>query len=321
MKAIVYRRYGPPDNMELKEVEKPTPKDHEALIKVHASSVNSWDWDMLRGIFPNRLISGLLKPKIKILGLDIAGRVEAVGSNVDQLQPGDEVFGDISGSGWGGFAGYVCADEKVLALKPASMTFEEAAAIPQAAVLALQGLRDKKQILPGHKVLINGAGGGVGTFAIQIAKMFRAEVTAVDSAKKLDKMHSLGADHVIDYKQGDFIKNGKQYDLILDVVGSRSISEYLRVLNSNGAYVMVGGPMALIFQALLLGAWISITGSKKMGILAHEPNKKDLDYLAGLFEAGKVAPVIDKLYPLSDVPEAIRYVEGGHAVGKVVITI
>ena len=221
MKAIVYTKYGPPDVLELKEVAKPTPKDNEVLIKVHAASVNDWDWALLRGVpFVNRLTTGILKPiKIKILGSDIAGRVEAVGKNAKQFQAGDEVFGDLSGLAWGGFAEYVCAPENRLILKPASMSFEQAAAIPQAAVLALQGLRDKRQVQPGQKVLINGAGGGAGSFAIQIAKSFGVEVTGVDSTTKLDMMRSLGADHVIDYKQEDFTKNGQRYDLILDLMG------------------------------------------------------------------------------------------------------
>ena len=219
MKAIVYHKYSPPDVLELNEVEKPTPKDDEVLIKIHAASVNSWDWDLLRGKpFVNRLLFGLLKPKINILGVDIAGQVEAVGRNVKRFEPGDEVFGDISGCGFGAFAEYVCARENVLALKSTSMTFQEAAAVPQAAVLALQGLRDKGQIQKGQKVLINGAGGGAGSFAVQIAKSFGAEVTGVDSTGKLDMMRSIGADQVIDYTQEDFTKNGQVYDLILDVV-------------------------------------------------------------------------------------------------------
>jgi len=247
------------------------------MIKVHAASVNDWDWGLLRGTpFLNRLVvSGLLKPKYKILGCDIAGRVEAVGGNVKQFHPGDEVFGDISGCNWGGFAEYVCARENALALKPASMTFEEAAAVPQAAVLALQGLRDKRQIQPGQKVLINGAGGGAGTFAVQIAKVFGAEVTGVDvdSTSKLDMMRSIGADHAIDYTQEDFTKNGQCYDLILDFAAHHSIFDYKRALSPKGIYVMVGGSTARIFQAMLIGPLISMTGSKKMGFLAHKPNK------------------------------------------------
>jgi len=321
MKAIVYTKYGPPDVLQLKEVEKPTAKDNEVLIKVHAASVNDWDWGLLRGKpFMNRLFFGLLKPKIKTIGGDIAGRIEAVGRNVKKFQPGDEVFGDLSGCGFGGFAEYVCARENALVLKPASMTFEEVAAVPQAAVLALQGLRDKRQIQPGQKVLINGAGGGAGTFAVQIAKSLRAEVTGVDSTSKLDMMRSIGADQVIDYTQEDFTKNEQRYDLILDFAAHHSIFDYKRALSPKGIYVMVGGSTARFFQAVFLGPWISMTGSKKMGILMHKPNK-DLAFMKELFEAGKIKPVIDKRYPLSEVPEALQYFGEGHARGKVVITV
>jgi NADPH:quinone reductase-like Zn-dependent oxidoreductase len=322
MKAIVYTKYGPPDVLQLKEVEKPTPKDNEVLVKVHAASVNDWDWGLLRGTpFVNRLIvSGLLKPKIKILGADIAGRACAVGRNVKQFQPGEEVFGDLSGCGFGGFAEYVCARENALVLKPASMTFEEAAAVPQAAVLALQGLRDKGQIQSGQKVLINGAGGGAGTFAVQIAKSFGAVVTGVDSTRKLDIMRSIGADHVIDYTGEDFTKNGQRYDWILDFAAHHSIFDYNRALSPKGIYVMVGGSTARFFQVVFLGPLISMTTSKQMGILMYKPNK-DLTFMKELFEAGKVKPVIDKRYPLSEVPEALRYFGKGHARGKVVITL
>jgi NADPH:quinone reductase-like Zn-dependent oxidoreductase len=321
MKAIVYTKYGPPDVLELKEVEKPTPRDDEVLIKVHASSINDWDWGLLQGTpFVNRLLFGLLKPKVQILGCDIAGRVEAVGRNVNQFQPGDEVFGDLSGCGFGAFAEYVCATENALALKSASMTFEEAAAIPQAAMLAIQGLRDKGQIQPGQKLLINGAGGGVGTFAVQIAKLNGVEVTGVDSSGKLDMLRSMGFDHVIDYTQEDFTKNGLCYDLILDVKMNRSIFNYTRALKPNGIYVTVGGSMARIFQALLLGPLISMISKKNIRIVALKPNK-DLAYMNELFEAGKVKPVIDGPYKLSEVPEAMRYFGEGNHKGKVVITL
>ena len=323
MKAIVYTKYGPPDVLQLKEIEKPTPKDNEVLVKVHAASVNSWDWGLLRGTpFVNRLIvSGLFKPKYKILGCDIAGQVEGVGKNVKQFQPGDEVFGDLTECGFGAFAEYVCAPENALALKPASMTFEEAAAVPQAGLLALQGLRDKGKIQPGQKVLINGAGGGAGTFAVQIAKYFGAEVTGVDSTGKLGMLRSIGADHVIDYTQEDFTKNGQRYDLILDVVTYRSIFDYKRVLSPKGIYVMLGGgSWARVFQTMLLGPLISMTGSKKMGILMHKPNK-DLAFMKELLEAGKVVPVIDRRYPLREVAEALRYFGEGNVKGKVVITV
>jgi len=286
---------------------------------LHLMTKPDWDWGLLRGKpFVNRLLFGLLKPN-KILGGDIAGRVEAVGRNVKQVQSGDEVFGDMSGCGFGAFAEYVCARENTLALKPASITFEEAAAVPQAAVLALQGLR-KGQIQTGQKVLINGAGGGAGTFAVQIAKSFGAEVTGVDSTRKLDIMRSIGTDHVIDYTQEDFTKSGQRYDCILDFAAHHSIFDYKRALRPKGIYVMVGGSTARLFQVVFLGPLISMTTSKKMGILMHKPNK-DLAFMKGLFEAGKVKPVIDKRYPLSEVAEALRYFGEGHARGKVVITL
>jgi NADPH:quinone reductase-like Zn-dependent oxidoreductase len=322
MKAIVYHKYGLADVLQLDEVEKPIPGDDEVLIKVHAASINSWDWDLLRGIpFVNRLLAGLLKPtKIKILGCDIAGRIEAVGKNVKLLTSGDEVFGDLSSCGWGGFAEYVCARDNAVVLKPTSMTFEQVAAVPQAGLLALQGLRDKGHIQTGQKVLINGAGGGVGVFAMQLAKYFGADVTGVDSTSKLDMMRAIGADHVIDYTQEDFTKNGQHYDLILDVSAYHSIFDYKRALSPKGVYVMVGGSSALVFKLLFLGPWISMIGSKKMGILWHKPNK-GLAFMNELLETGKIVPVIDRCYPLSDVAEAIRYFGEGQVKGKVVITV
>ncbi len=320
MKAIVFTKYGPPDVLQLKEVEKPTPRDNEVLIRVHAASLNDWDWCALRGTpFLNRLIFGLLKPKKQILGSDVAGRIEAVGKNVLQFQPGDEVFGDLSGD-WGGFAEYVCARENALELKSPGMTFEQAAAIPQAALLALQGLRDKGQIQPGQRLLINGAGGGVGTFAIQIAKLYGVEVTAVDSSEKLDMLRSMGVERVIDYTQEDFTQNAQGYDLILDVKTNRSMFDYARALSPNGTYVTVGGSMARLFQALLLAPWISITQHKHIRILALKPNK-GLAYMKELFEAGKVVPVIDGPYKLSEVPEAFRHFGEARHKGKVVITL
>jgi NADPH:quinone reductase-like Zn-dependent oxidoreductase len=319
MKAIVYEKYGPPEVLQLKEVEKPTPKEDEVLVKVHAASINYSDWHVLRGeSFLLRLMNGLLKPKHKILGDDIAGRVEAVGRNVKQFQPGDEVFGI---SDFDAFAEYVCVPENALALKPASMTFEEAAAVPMAGITALQGLRDKGQIQSGQKVLINGASGGVGTFAVQIAKSFGAEVTGVCSTKKLDLVRSIGADQVIDYTREDFTKSGQRYDLILAAGGYHPISDYKRALSPEGIYVCPGGSMAQYFQALLLGPLISMMGSKKLGSMYGKPNQKDYVFLIELFEAGKVVPVIDRRYPLSEVPEALRYYGEGHARGKVVITV
>jgi NADPH:quinone reductase-like Zn-dependent oxidoreductase len=323
MKAIVYTRYGSPEVLQLKEVAKPTPKEDEVLVKVHAASVNAYDWHLLSAdIFLVRFMGGgLFKPKNTILGADIAGRVEAVGRNVKQFRPGDDVFGDIAGCGNGGFAEYVSVPEKPLVLKPVNLSFEEAAAVPMAAVTALQGLRDQGKIQPEQKVLINGASGGVGTFAVQIAKSFGAEVTAVCSTRNLDMARSLGADHVIDYTQEDFTQNGQQYDLILAVNGYHPISAYKRALTPKGIYVMAGGSPAQIFQAMLLGPWMSMIGNKKMGGVSATASQKDLIIMKELLEAGKVVPVIDKRYPLSEVAEALRYRGEGHARGKVVITV
>jgi len=320
MKAMVYTKYGPPDVLELTEVDKPIPKDDEVLIKVYAVSINDWDWGLLQGIpFINRLLFGLLKPKKRILGSDIAGRIEAVGKNVKLFQPGDEVFGDLSGD-WGGFAEYVCARENALALKPTRMTFTEAAAIPQAAMLAVQGLRDAGQIQAGQKILINGAGGGVGTFAVQIAKLYGVEVTGVDSSGKLAMLRAMGFDQVIDYTKEDFTKKGQCYDLILDVKTNRSIFDYTRALSPNGIYVTVGGSTARLIQVLLLGPLISMISKKNIRLVGLKPNK-DLAYMNELFEAGKVKPVIDSPYKLSEVPEAFRYFGEGHHKGKVVVTL
>ena len=322
MKAIVYNKYGSPDVLELKEVEKPAPKDNEVLIKVHAASINSRDWDMLTGRpLEYRLMSGLLKPtKTEILGCDIAGRIEAVGRNIKQFQPGNDVFGDLCEGFWGGFAEYVCARENEITLKPDGMTFEEAAATPQAGLLALQGLCDKREIQPGQRILINGAGGGVGTFAIQMTKSFGADVTGVDSTGKLKMMSSLGADHVIDYTQEDFTKNGKCYDLILDVKTDRSVFDYVRALSPHGIYVTVGGRSARILQLVFLGSLISMSGSKKLTLITHKPNK-GLNILNELIESGKVKPVIDRCFPLSETSEAFQYYGEGHFKGKIVISV
>ena len=323
MKAIVYTEYGSPDVLRLKDVEKPVPADAEVLVKVHAVSVNAADLHLLRADpFLIRLSSGFLKPKHTILGSDIAGRVEAVGSNVTQFKPGDEVFGDISACGWGGFAEYVCVRENALVLKPTNLSFEQAAAVPMAAVTALQGIRHAGQIRPGQKALINGASGGVGTFAVQLAKSFGAEVTAVCSTRNLETARSIGADHVIDYTKEDFATNGQQYDLILAANGDRSISDYKRALSPTGVYVQTGGSMGQMTQAMIQGPWISMTGSKKMGNMGvAKPNQSDLVFIKELLESGKVKPVIDRCYPLSEVPDALRYLEEGHAQGKVVITV
>ncbi len=320
MKAVVYEKYGSPDVLEVREVEKPTPTDDQVLVKVHAVSINGSDWEGLIGRPLYVRIGGLFKPGHPILGSDIAGRVEFVGKNIKEFQPGDQVFGEIPGYG-GGFAEYVCVPETALARKPAGLTFEQAAAIPQAAVIALQGIRDKGQVQPGQHVLINGGGGSVGTFAVQLAKLYGAEVTGVDNTGKLDYMRSLGADHVIDYTRQDFTKNGKQYDLILDVVADRSVFAYERALFPNGNYFFVGGSVATLFQILLLGPWIKKSAGKNIRLLVVQSNLKDLVFITELCQAGQVVPVIDRRYPFSEVPEALRYHGQGLAKGKVVITL
>jgi NADPH:quinone reductase-like Zn-dependent oxidoreductase len=322
MKAIVRTQYGPPDVLQFTEVPKPTPADNEVLIKLYAASVNPLDLFQMRGAPLFRSIPGLRTPKHQVLGCDIAGRVEAVGKEVKQFQPGDEVFG-VGGKGFAGraFAEYVCSAEDKLALKPANSSFEEAAAVPVAALTALQGLRDKGRIQSGQKVLIDGASGGVGTFAVQIAKSFGAEVTAVCSTKKVDTARSIGADHVIDYTREDFTKSGQRYDLILGANAHHSIFDYMRALSQDGIYVIVGGGMARIFQAMLLGPLLSRIGSKKTYFFIANINQKDLVFLKDLLEAGKVVPVIDRRYPLSDAAEALRYLEQKHARGKVVLTV
>jgi NADPH:quinone reductase-like Zn-dependent oxidoreductase len=322
MKAIIAPKYGGPEVLELRYVEKPSPKPNEVLVKVHAASLNAADFEILRGAWSTRFLSPL-RPKHKIPGSDVAGHVEAIGGEVSSLQPGDEVVGDLFMYGHGAFAEYVCAPEKAFTRKSPSMSFEEAATYPQAATIALQALRGKKQIEPGHKVLINGGGGGMGTFGIQIAKYYGAEVTGVDNARKLEMMRSIGANHVIDYRQEDFTKIGQTYDIIIDTVARHSISEYKRVLNPGGLLVMVGGSRSAIFQAAFLGPYHSRSGDKHLGLnLWGKPyNKEDMGFLEELFEAGAVAPVIDKQCPLSRVPEALRYLEEGLAQGKVVIVM
>jgi len=318
MKAAVRHDYGSPDGVELVEIDKPTAGDDEVLVEVRAVSLNASDWEALTGRPVYVRMWGLLRPKYKVLGSDIAGRVEAVGSNVTRFQPGDEVFGDVLGR-WGGLAEYACVPADALMLKPAGMSFEEASAVPQAGCVALQGLRDAGRIQSGQRVLINGAGGGAGTFAVQLAKHFGAEVTGVDSGMKVDLMRSLGAEHVIDYRREDFTKNGQRYDLILDFVACRSIFDSKRALSPGGRYVAVGGSVPRILEAVVLGRLISMTG-KKMGVLAAEPNK-DLDVMIELIEAGTVAPVIDRRYPLSEAPQALRYLGEGRALGNVVVTV
>lgn len=322
MRAIVYTRYGTPDVLELKEVEKPVPKDNEVLIKVNAASINSFDMRHLKADpFLIRFGAGLMKPKKKILGVDVAGVVEAIGKKVTRVKPGDEVFGDICECGCGGFAEYVSVDENILALKPTDMTFKEAAAIPMAAVTALKGLRDKGEIKSGQSVLINGATGGVGTFAVQIAKSFGAEVTGVCSTRNLDMVRSIGADHVIDYTKEDFTKGKKLYDLILACNGYHPLSAYKRALKPHGIYVMAGGTMKQILEPMYLGPWLSMSGSKSLTNISSKPSREDLYFLIELYEAGEVKPVIDKCYPLHLTADAFWYIEKEHAQGKVVITM
>lgn len=318
MKAIVAPKYGSPDVLELREVEKPTLKANEVLVKIHAAAVNAGDWHLLRADpFLIRLMFGLLAPKQPILGSDMAGTVEAVGSAVTQFQVGDEVFG----SGPGAFAEYAAVPEGRLALKPAGVTFEEAAAIPVAAVTALQALRDKGQIQPGMKVLINGASGGVGTYAVQIAKAFGAEVTAVCSTGKMAMMRGLGADHVIDYTQEDFTENGQRYDLILAANGYQPLSAYERALSPQGSYVMSGGATSQLFEVMIWGTLKSKKGGKTFGNMTVKSSQTDLILMKELIEAGKVVPVLDQRFPLSQVPDAIRYLEAGSAKGKVIINV
>ena len=324
MKAIVYTQYGSPDVLQLKDVEKPTPKDNEVLVKIHAASANPADWHLMRAEpFLARLENGLFKPKNPRLGADVAGRVEAVGRNVTQFQVGDEVFGSLALNNLRSFAEYLCANEDELVLKPTNITFEQAAAVPLAALTALQGLHHKGQIQSGQKVLINGASGGVGSFAVQIAKSVGAEVTGVCSTQNLDMVRSIGADHVIDYTQEDFTNNGQHYDLIYCAVGNRSITDYKRALKPQGACVIAGFiNLRLLFEHMILGPRRSKTGGQRVGVSGTtKTNKKDLVFMTELLETGKVVPVIDRCYPLSETAEAIRYLETGRAKGKVVITV
>jgi NADPH:quinone reductase-like Zn-dependent oxidoreductase len=315
MKAVEYEKFGEPnDVLQLKEVEKPTPRDNEVLVKIHAVSINYGDLAFVRGKpFMIRLMgAGLLRPRNKILGSDVAGRVEAVGREVELFQIGNEVFGELAMHGWGGFAEYVSAPGNVLALKPANLTYEEAAAVPQAATVALHSLRDGGQVQPGEKVLINGASGGIGTFAVQIAKSLGAEVTGVCSTRNLEMVRSIGADHVIDYTKEDFTQNEGRYDRIIDIVANRSMSDYLRALSPEGKYIAVAfNPSSMFARG----------GGKKAGPLEVKSSVEDLVFLKGLIEAGKVVPVIDRRYTLSEVAEALRYYGERHSQGKVVITV
>lgn len=320
MKAIIHTKYGPPDLLQLEEIEQPTPKENQILVKVHAASINAADYRVMRADpFLVRLMGqGLLRPKDPRFGSDVAGRVETVGENVKRFRPGDEIFGGANGA----FAEYALAREANLALKPANISFEQAAATPGAAISALQAIRYAGGIRPGQKVLIQGASGGVGTFAVQLAKSFGADVTAVCSTRNLDMARSNGADHVIDYTKQDFTRDRQRYDLILAVNGYHSLSAYQRALNRQGIYVCVGGTMSQFFQAMLLGPLMSRKGGKKLGSMGIATfNQKDFVSLGELLEAGKIVPLIDRKYPLRDVPDAIRYLEEEHAQGKVVITV
>jgi len=320
MKAVVMDSYGTPDVLELRDVAKPAPKADQVLVRVLAASINDWDWGMLRGSPENRMLGGLLRPRVHILGCDIAGRVEAVGGDVTAFQPGDEVYGDLSGSGFGAFAEYVCAQEAGLSRKPPGMSFEQAAAIPQAGMLAVQSLIDVGRMKSGQKLLLNGAGGGVGTFALQMAKLYGVEVTVVDKPGKLDMLRAMGADHVIDYLKEDFTQSGRCYDLILDVKTNRSPFAYARALNPNGTYVTVGGSITRLLQALALGPFMSRLYHKHLRIVALKPNK-DLAYMNELFEAGKLQPVLDGPYKLADLPEAFRLFGTGDHRGKIIVTM
>jgi NADPH:quinone reductase-like Zn-dependent oxidoreductase len=320
MKAIVRETYGPPDVLHLEEVPLPTLRDGDVLVRVRAASANAGDWHLLRGTpLPFRLVAGLRIPKFKIIGTDVAGHVEAVGRNVTQFRPGDEVFGELSRCGFGAYAEFAAAPEKALALKPANLSFEEAATLPTAGCTALQGLR-KGRIQRAQRVLLNGASGGVGTFAVQIAKSFGTEVTAVCSTRNVDMVRSIGADHVIDYTKDDFATHGQRYDLILATNGDRSIWDYRRALTADGCYAMTGGSNRQLTEALLFGPLLSI-GRQQFGNVLMKPNQGDLLVLKELCESGKVRPVIDRRFPLSEVSSAVRYVEDGHARGKVVVTM
>lgn len=322
MKAIVCRKYGTVDVLKMEELPIPAPGPDEVLIKVKYASVNSWDWDSVRGKpLIVRLFTNPFRPLYKILGADISGIVESIGKNVKYLKPGDAIMGDISGCHWGGFAEYVTASETALIKKPENLNFAEAAAIPQAGILAWQGLNQYGQIQPGQKVLINGAGGGVGSFAIQLAKMYGAEVTVVDTRDKFEFMRELGADYVMDYLNIDYTKSGKLYDLILDVNANRSLSQYKKCLSSDGGFVIVGGTMKTIIQAAISGMFSKKNSNKKLSLLIHKPNPMDLQTLSSLCEEGKIKVMIDKEFPLSETAQAIQYLGDGKVKGKVVIKI
>ncbi len=323
MNAIIYTQYGSPDMLHTAEVKKPIAEKNEVLVKIHAASINSWDWDMLKGKpLLVKMISGLFKPKHQILGADIAGVVEAVGDAVTDFKPGDEVFADIAGNGFGGFAEYVSVPEKILAKKSSVISFEEAAALPQAGLLALQGLQYKRPLQKGQQLLINGAGGGVGPVALQYAKLMGAEVTCVDKAEKFEMLRTLGADHLIDYRKEDYTSNGKQYDYILDVTAHKSVADYKRALNPTGVFAMVGGSMGwLLFQMMLIQPFLSKFRTQQLGIMGYKANRTDLDLLNQLVGDKKIKLVIDKVFPLSETANAFRHFESGNFKGKIIIAI
>lgn len=321
MKAIVYEQYGSPDVLQLRDLPLPHPNDHQILIKIICASINSWDWDLLRGkpLLVRLVGGGFSKPKKKILGCDVAGIVVEIGKKIKNFKVGDEVLGDISQDNWGAFAEFVCADENSFHRKPASLNFEGAAALPQAGVMALQGIRDYGQVKKGQNIIINGAGGGVGSYAIQLAKYFGAIVTAVDSGEKASMMQSLGADHVIDYRKVDFTKNGEKYDFILDIVGHHSIYDFKKALKLNGTYRMVGGQTKLIIQAIFVAPFISIFGGVKMGVLGHKPNK-NIGFLLELLASGHIQSTIDSIHPLTETPNALKKIGEGKVMGKLIIS-
>ena len=320
MKAVVYARYGGPDALRLTDADTPVPGDGQVLVKVHAVSLNASDWEMLRGKPLYARIGGPFRPQRHILGSDIAGRVAATGRNATRFRPGEDVYADILSS-MGGFAEYVCVPQSALAPIPVGLTHEQAAALPQAGTIALQGIRDKGLVQPGQQVLINGGGGGSGMYAVQLAKLARAEVTGVDNAEKLEFMRSLGADHVIDYTREDFTRNGRGYDLILDLAAYRPAFAYRRSLMPGGRYLYVGGSVATLLQVLLIGPVIGRAGRKRIRLLAVRHGVQHLDPLVELIQAGKITTVIDRRFALSEVPEALHYLGEGHAKGKVVVTV
>lgn len=321
MKAIVYEEYGSAKNLQLKEAPKPIPKPNEVLIKIHAASVNSWDVDLVKGKPYIIRMGGWFKPKFKILGADISGTIEAIGREVKEFKIGDEVFGDLSGQNWGGFAEYVCVEEKPLARKPKNISHEEAAALAQAAVLALQSFDLLPKIKKGKKTLINGAGGGVGTIAIQLAKMHGLEITAVDRADKLNMLTTIGADHVMDYKKINYTQAGIKYDYIIDNIALHSFFDYRRTLKPDGTFVMTGGSIPLVFKTLVLGNIYSLFEKRKLKILAHRPIREDLYRLLHLFSENKIAPMIDNIFPLEKTPEAVELLGNGDIIGKAIITM